>query len=84
MSSTLQTEVGPNSRRSPQGFLISSHGTRPVPKSMAGSNTDGGLGWGCALRRRRSMLKIIKMHVFQSRLERTEDSTDEIFLIPLK
>ena len=30
------------------------------------------------------MLKIIKMHVFQSRLERTEDSTDEIFLIALK
>lgn len=30
------------------------------------------------------MLKIIKMLIFRSRLERTEDSTDEILLILLK
>ena len=42
---------------------------------MAGSNTDGGLGLGYLLRRGMSMLMIIKMHIFQSRLERMEDST---------
>lgn len=51
---------------------------------MAGSKVDGGLGLGCTLRRGRSMLKIIKMLIFRSRLERTEDSTDEILLILLK
>ena len=39
---------------------------------------------GCTLRRGRSMLKIIKMLIFRSRLGRTEDSTDEILLILLK